>query len=189
MGRNCGCDGDGFLHLADVGNASMCPGNSRTSGQEQMASAKDELAALKIRAGKGQGQARVTLINHTAHTSVTCSIVEGVNILALLVEKGQSNNSIHIVDHAAEKERKLTNPKGTTRRVFNCRTAEQWTEFNKVLERYYDEAVDPHIAIDLIIKALGAFSPETIRGWANQVEEPTADQALDETPLPSFLQD
>lgn len=130
-----------------------------------MASAKDELAALKVRAGKKQGGDRITIINHTAGTTQSCTVTEGIPYLAGLVDKGAGQNSIHVVDAKAEKERKLTNPKNSTKRIFNCRTPEQWKELNVVLEPYYEEAIDPHIAIDLVIKALAAFSRATIAAW------------------------
>ena len=142
-----------------------------------MATAHEELVALKLRAAKGESEKRITLVNHTEKTNVSCSVKEGITILATR----NANDSIHIVDQAAEKERKLTNPKASTRRVFNCRTPAQWTEFNKALEPYYDGAQDPHIAIDLIIKALTAFSPQTIADWVKQ-------EVAGEPEWPEFLQ-
>lgn len=132
-----------------------------------MSTAAEELNTLKVRLSKHpkQGADKLTLIDHTSGARQSCTLAEGIPFLANLVEKNQGAHVIHVVDHKKERTRKLTNPDGTTKRIFNCRTPEQWKELNVALEPYYEEAVDPHIAIDLIIKALGAFTRETIRGW------------------------
>ena len=117
------------------------------------------------------------------------TLKEEFELLKAKINAGKGNEVCHVVFHSAELKRKRENPQQSTRIVFNARTAEAWTEFQMQKERYMSIAVDPHIGVDLIIKALAAFSDATIRGWANQAEEPSADQALDETPLPEFLQD
>jgi hypothetical protein len=78
------------------------------------------------------------------------------------------NEKIHVVDHAAERERKLSNPKKSTKVIFNCRTPEQYKEFQAAKEAYFEIAIDPHIAVDCIIRALSAFSPNVIREWVKQ---------------------
>jgi hypothetical protein len=78
------------------------------------------------------------------------------------------NEKIHIVDHAAERERKIGNPKRSTRVMLNCRTPEQYKEFQAAKEAYFEVAVDPHIAIDCMIRALTAFSRNTIADWVKQ---------------------
>lgn len=137
-----------------------------------MSTAIDELTALKIRAGKKQGDARITIIDHTEKKTITCTVLEGVAVLAHLVGLSKGHHSIHIVDAAEERKRKLTNPNRSTRRVFNCRTPEQWKELNKVLEVFYDLAGDPHVAVDLIIRAL-KIPPRTIEAWLHEgAQEP-----------------
>ena len=73
--------------------------------------------------------------------------------------------------HRQEKERKLKNPTNATKKIFNCRTPEQWKEFNAALEPFYEESLDPHIAIDLIVRALTSVSRETIREWLDKARE------------------
>jgi hypothetical protein len=135
-----------------------------------MATAKDELAALKMRAAKRPKHTadKITLIDHTTGQRATSSVLEGIGWLANLVEKGGSEHMVHVVDLAEEKKRKLTNPTNATKRMLNCRTPEQWKELNAALEPYYEEAVDPHIAIDLIIRALRTQPRETIREWVSE---------------------
>jgi hypothetical protein len=125
---------------------------------------------MKLRAAKNEGADKITMIDHTASERHSCSVLEAVTHLARLVEKGAGEHMIHVVDLKAEKERKLKNPKGSTKRVFNCRTPEQLIELNTKLEPFYEEAVDPHIAIDLIVRALNV-PRETIRSWVHEGEE------------------
>jgi hypothetical protein len=132
-----------------------------------VAEAKHELVALKLRVAKKQGADRVVLIDHSVEprVSYSCSVADGVKWLANLVEKSGSGHSIHVVDEKAEKERKLTNPKKSTKKVLNCRTPQQWVEWNQAEERFFDLARDPHIAIDLMIRALKAPDAATLEAW------------------------
>jgi hypothetical protein len=145
-----------------------------------MADATAELVRLKLLAPK-RALDKITIVNHTTVEKMSCTVTEGIKAVASLVEKGFGWHTLHIVDQKAEKQRKLENPSGSTRRVFNCRTPEQYKEFNAALEPYFEEAVDPQIAIDCIIKALRAFSRPTIRGWVNAGHEPSPSN------LPDFL--
>jgi hypothetical protein len=146
-----------------------------------MAEATVELVKLKVEAAKKRGADKITIVDHTAKTRQSCTIAEGVALVAGMVNKDQGGHILHVVDHRAEKARKLTNPAGSTRRVFNCRTPDQYREFNVALEPYFEEAVDPHMAIDCIIRALRAFSRGTIRGWIQSGHEPSPSK------LPDFL--
>ena len=142
-----------------------------------MASAKDELAILKLRAARRQGGDAIILIDHSVDSRYTCTIADGIKWLANLCEKGGAEHMIHCVDQRAEKERKLTNPKKSTKRIFNCRTPEQWRELNVALEPYYEIAVDPQIAVDFVIRALKAQTQETIRTWLAAGHQQEGDRA------------
>lgn len=141
-----------------------------------MASARDELASLKLRVAKKQGDARITIIDHTANEHYTLTVAEGVKFLANLVEKGSGERPVHIVDHAEEKRRKLTNPRKSTKKILNCRTPEQWTEWNAAEERFFDIAVDPHLALDLMIRALKAPDEATLRAWLAEGHQQEGDR-------------
>lgn len=145
-----------------------------------MATAAEELTRLKIRANKGEGQRRITIVDHFDGEKRTCSVLDGVKLLAGWVNAGKSEHKLHIVDHAEEKERRLANPKKSIRVVLNCRTPEQYAEFQQVKERYFDAATDPHIAIDLIIRALLAGDPEA---WLREGQQDGPPQAE----IPSWL--
>lgn len=156
-----------------------------------MATATEELASLKIRASKREGEKTITIIDHAAGDNRTCTILEGVKILATWVNAGNGARVVHIVDHEKERERKLTNPKGSTIVRLNCRTPEQYSQFQAAKEVYFEEAKDPQIAIDLIIKALTAFSRGTIREWIRQGhdEAPGPPKAKLPPDLPAWLKD
>src|SRR5579859_4911992 len=79
---------------------------------------------------------------------------------------------VHVVYHTEEAKRKRTNPSRSTRIIFNCRTPEQWKEMHAAKEPYFEIAVDPHVAVDCIIRALNAQSRETIAEWIKQGFEP-----------------
>lgn len=72
---------------------------------------------------------------------------------------------IHVVDHDAERKRKRTNPSKSTRISLNCRTPEQWSEFQLAKERFFDVVSDPHVALDLMIRAMKLPTEDELRAW------------------------
>jgi hypothetical protein len=123
------------------------------------------------------------------------SLLEEFNAMKIRVAKAMAMNDqatlnakIHIVDHQAERERKRTNPKKSTKVMLNCRTPEQWKEFQMAKEPYFEIAGDPHIAIDCIIRALRSFSAETIQEWVKQGFEPGAGPGPPKATIPKWLE-
>ena len=92
-------------------------------------------------------------------------------LLKAKINAGKGNEICHVVYHSAELKRKKTNPDKSTRMMLQCRTPEQWTEMQMQKERYMAIAVDPGIGLDLMIKALAAFSEQVIRGWVKDGNE------------------
>ena len=82
------------------------------------------------------------------------------------------NRKIHIIDHEKERNRKIRNPQRSKRIVFNCRTADAYCKFQIERERFFEIAVDPHIAIDLITRAMHEVSDATILQWIREGEMP-----------------
>ena len=109
-------------------------------GETSIATLKEEFEALKIK--------------------VAAAMAKG--------DQAALNEKVHVVFHSAEKKRKATNPTGATRVMLNCRTPDQWKEFQMEKERYFEVGVDPHLAIDLMIRALSSFSEERLREWVQQ---------------------
>jgi len=116
------------------------------------------------------------------------SLLEEFNSLKIKVAAAQAkgdtatlNKRIHIVDHEAERERKIRNPQKSTRVMIDCRTPDAYKGFQVEKERFYDIAVDPHIAIDLLIRALHETTDEKIRGWLKEGEE------IPDEPMPAWM--
>jgi len=93
------------------------------------------------------------------------TIKEEFESLKIRIAKGEGNEIIHVVDHAKEKQRKRTNPAKSTRVMLNCRTPEQWSEFQMAKERYFELISDPHVALDLMVRALKAPKDEELKAW------------------------
>jgi hypothetical protein len=103
------------------------------------------------------------------------TLLEEFNALKIKIATAQAkgdtatlNKKIHIIDHEAERERKLRNPQKSTRVILDCRTADGYKEFQAEKERFFDIAVDPHIAISLLTRALHETSDEQIKAWLNE---------------------
>lgn len=107
--------------------------------------------------------------------------LELFNQLKIDLNKGEGGDLVHMVDHAKEKQRKRTNPVKSTRVLLNCRTPEQWTEFQMAKERYFDLISDPHVALDLMIRALKTPTVDELKAWLASGHQ----QAGDAGPAPS----
>jgi hypothetical protein len=109
------------------------------------------------------------------------TLLEEFNAMKIKIAKAQAtgdvaalNKKIHIIDHEAERERKIKNPDKSTRVVIACRTPDAYAAFQKEKERFFDLAVDPHIAIDLLIRALHETTDDRIRSWLTEGETAAA---------------
>jgi hypothetical protein len=92
------------------------------------------------------------------------------NQLKIDIAKGEGQHSVHVVDHAKERERVKKNEK-STKVYFNCYSPEAWKEFKSEKDRYFTISVDPRIAVELMTRALKAFSNQTLREWIEQGHE------------------
>jgi hypothetical protein len=101
---------------------------------------------------------------------VVATILEEFNLLKAKIHAGKGNDLIHVVDVRAERKRKLENPQESTRIMLNMRTPEAFREFHAEKERFFEIAVDPHIALMLMIRALHETSDEMIRAWLEEGE-------------------
>ena len=90
------------------------------------------------------------------------------NQLKIDLAKGQGEHMVHLVDHAEERERRAINPNRSTKMFINCYSTEGWRLMQMQKDRYFTIGVDPHIAVDLMIRALAAFNDATLRGWVDQ---------------------
>ena len=106
------------------------------------------------------------------------TLLEEFNTMKIRVAAAQAkgdtatlNKKIHIIDHEAERERKIRNPQKSTRVILDCKTPDAYKLFQLEKERFYEIATDPHIAIDLLIRALHQVTDEQIRAWLNEGQE------------------
>lgn len=99
------------------------------------------------------------------------TIKEEFELLKAKILAGKGNHVIHVVDHEAERKRKRENPNQSTRIIFNARTPDAWRKFQIQKDRFFTTAVDPHIAVDLITRALEQVPDETLRAWMAEGEE------------------
>lgn len=136
-----------------------------------MASVKEERETLKIRIGKREGHTLITIVGHNPHWSWKGTIKEGFEIL----KAKPDGDKVHIVDGDTERRRKSENPNNSTRVVLNCRTPDQWKEFQAVKERYMEIAVDPHIFVDLLIWALSLPSDNELQA---RIDETGAEREI-----------
>ena len=96
--------------------------------------------------------------------------------LKIDLAKGEGQHMVHLVDHVAEQKRKRTNPGKSTRVSLNCRTPEQWSEFQMCKERFFEICSDPHVALDLMIRALKAPNEATLRAWLAEGHQQEGDR-------------
>lgn len=98
------------------------------------------------------------------------TVREEFELLKAKIHAGKENEIVHVVWHEQERRRKLQNPNRSTRVMLNCRTPEQWKQFQAAKEKYFELAKDPQIGIDLMIRALIAGHAH-IASWLNEGQE------------------
>jgi hypothetical protein len=110
-------------------------------------------------------------------------LIDEFNRLKVIVAKATATGNtavlhkkIHVAHLDDEVKRKRTNPAKSVRVVLNCRTPEQWTEFQMAKERFFQIAVDPHLALDLMIRTLKIPNDETLKEWLADGHQQTGDR-------------
>ena len=99
---------------------------------------------------------------------------------------------IHVVWHERERKRKIENPEKSTRMSINCHSPEAWSELQIQKERYILVAVDPSIAVQLMIRALKQVHDEQLRQWLQDGPEEENTSGAPGPPhaeIPSWLKD
>lgn len=88
----------------------------------------------------------------------------------MLVHSGHGNEVIHVVMTERQAKQRRENPKKSTRVTLNVYSPEAYSELHVQRERYFQLAVDPHLAISMMIRALRQVPDQTIRDWLNEGE-------------------
>jgi len=116
------------------------------------------------------------------------TLLDEFNAMKIKVAKAMATNDqailhkkIHVVDHEAERERKLKNPNKSTKVYLQCYSPEAWRLFQTEKDRFFEVAVDPHIAIDLIVRALAQVTNDTMRQWIAEGHHQEGDRPADLT--------
>ena len=91
--------------------------------------------------------------------------LELFNQLKIDINKGEGGDPVHLVDHVKERKRKRDNPEKSTRTILDCRSPEMWSAFQLQKERYVTLAVDPAIAVALMVRALSTPTEAELRVW------------------------
>ena len=101
-----------------------------------------------------------------------------IKVAAAMAKNDQAalQQKVHTVYQDEERKRKLTNPQGSTRIVLNMRSPEAFKEFHEQKERFFEIATDPHIALDLLVRALRETPTETIQAWLKEGQEPPEEE-------------
>jgi len=93
------------------------------------------------------------------------TVKEEYELLKAKILAGKENETIHVVWHDQERKRKQENPKKSTRMSIDCRTPDAWSAMQMEKERYFAVAIDPHIAIEFMIRALREVDDAKLREW------------------------
>lgn len=115
------------------------------------------------------------------------------NALKIEIAAGKGlNESVHLVNHDAERKRRKENKKRTTIIRMESYSPESYSEFHEQRDRYIRLAVDPSIGVMLMIRSMAAFSDATIQGWVKdgvQTEGDVAGPPPPKADLPDWLTD
>lgn len=97
-------------------------------------------------------------------------------------------DSCHLVNHDAERVRRRENRAKSTRVMIETHSPQSYSEFHEQKERYIRAAVDPSIAIQLMIRALAAIDEITLQQWIKEGHQHPDDQpGPPKAEIPSWL--
>ena len=113
------------------------------------------------------------------------------NQLKIEIASGKGlQDSVHLVNHDAEKKRRKENKNRTTRITMEAYSPESYSEFHVERDRYIRLAVDPSIGVQLMIRAMKAFSDSIIVDWLKDGHQTEGDEAgppPEKASLPEWL--
>ena len=131
-----------------------------------MATCIEERDALKIRLVNPKTRNdKLTVINHTEDTSVTCSAIEAYRLLNDWIDKGKSGHTIHIVDLKKVKEKKLA-PGTQTKFTVDCGTNELYRqvagEWERILAQVKNLSIARHMVAEDLFESLKGLTTTKI---------------------------
>ena len=131
-----------------------------------MASILEERDALKIRLNNPKARNdKLTIIDHAADTSITCTAIEAYRHLNDRIERGDGVHVIHVHDVKKAKEKKLA-PGTQTKFTVDCGTNELYRqvagEWERILGQVKNLSIARHMMAEELLVALKALSPTEI---------------------------
>ena len=131
-----------------------------------MASILEERDALKIRLNNPKARNdKLTIIDHAADTSITCTAIEAYRHLNDRIERGDGVHVIHVHDVKKTKEKKLA-PGTQTKFTVDCGTNELYRqvagEWERILGQVKNLSIARHMMAEELLVALKALSPTEI---------------------------
>lgn len=93
------------------------------------------------------------------------TVKEEFELLKTKILAGKGGEKIHVVWHEAERQRRRENKKQSTRFAMETYSPQSYSELHEERERFIRIAVDPSLAVQLMIRALAAPDESTLRQW------------------------
>ena len=131
-----------------------------------MASCIEERDALKIRLNNPKVRNdKLTVINHTEDTSVTCTAIEAYRMMNDWIDKGKAGHTLHVVDLKKVKEKKLA-PGTQTKFTVDCGTNELYRqvagEWERILGQIKNLSIARHMVAEDLRESLKRLTPTEI---------------------------
>jgi len=134
-----------------------------------MATAEIELTNLKLAAGKKRADEKISIVNHDVNPPglQSCTIKEGISILADMASKGRSQALVHIVYVDQDRKRKRENrptdgKKPQVRFSVDCGTPEIFADLYCEWDRILTQVGNKTVALSILIDWLRALTEKRI---------------------------
>jgi predicted aminopeptidase len=123
-----------------------------------MATVSEEREAFKIRMLKPKaGFEKVTIVNHTEDTTITCTVAEGYRQFCDWIAKGKGQHNIHVVYLKKVKEAKLA-PGTQTKFTVDCGTNDLFRqvagEWERILAQVKNLTIARHLVAEELLASL-----------------------------------
>jgi hypothetical protein len=142
-----------------------------------MATAEIELTNLKLAAAKKRGDEKISIVNHDVQPPglQSCTLKEGIAILADMASHGRSQAIVHIVYVDQDRRRKRLNEpregrKPQVRFMVDCGTPEIFKDLYCEWDRILTQVGNKTVALSILIDWLRALTEKRI---AKKLEEGT----------------
>ena len=131
-----------------------------------MATILEERDALKIRLNNPKARNdKLTIIDHAADTSITCTAIEAYRHLNDRIDKGDGGHVIHVHDIKKAREKKLA-PGTQTKFTVDCGTNELYRqvagEWERILAQVKNLSIARHMVAEDLLESLKGLTTTKI---------------------------